>query len=717
MHIERMLGKGEWDMMDSFEQSALCEPSRAHQKNSKKHIILSQVLALATAFAFSLNPAYAEDDALLHKIDQIQELSDRNNEEGIRQLLELKKNMPANASARARLDLISVLGGLYFDAGKVKEGSELQEEFKRLAQQLNDKDALTFLSIVAAFDVYEKSGYDSAYAYLDSLAPTIEKASPSLKFRYASIKSQFYSSQNKSDLALKQYLYMLDLIEKLPRRQLQARMITWERISGLYLGLKDPKKALEATTEALAVSSATAVPKSFVEILIVRGAALSQLKRNIEALKEYETALRIAKEESLPFAQAAALFNLADQHLILKDYKRAEQCARESMAVYEKLEDKFNLMGAQVNLGLALGYQGKVKQGADLVIESIDYFKKENSKGALESINGELAAMYEAAGMYKEALALMHEKQNLSEEVYQAEVAKETAKLREGFDTEQREKQIELLAKNNALKDADIRNHRLQQMVTLLASVIAVLAGCFIYMLYRRSKKLNLQLQEVNSQLEFHAVRDPLTGLHNRRSFIALMSTRVARVETERREGPYGNPDCMILLDIDHFKHINDTWGHAVGDIVLKEVASRLRNVVRDEDMLMRWGGEEFLIFSPKSNPEQITSLVERVLRTIGGEAFMNGEQAIPVTVTAGFISVPFSDVPEDVCDWERALQIADMALYLGKTHGRNRAYGLARLLVPHEDAIPTLTHDLAAAIKQNMVEVIEVLGPQQAST
>ena len=712
-----MLGKGEWQMMDSLEQSVLYKPSRTRSKSGKKHIILSQFLSFAAAFLFCLNPVYAEDDAILHKIDQIQELSDRNNEEGIRQLLELKKNMPQDASVRARLDLVGVLSGLYFDAGKVKEGNELQEEYKRLAQQLNDKDALTFLSIISAFDVYEKSGYDGAYAYLDSLAPTIEKATPFLKFRYASIKAQFYSAQGKYHFALKQYLNMLDLIEKLPRRQLQARMVTWERISSLYLGMKDAKKALEATTEALAVSSATAVPKAYVEILIVRGAALSQLKRNVEALKEYETALHIAKQESLPFAQAAALFNLADQYLILKDYRRAEQSARESIAVYEKLEDKFNVMGAQVNLGLALGYLGKVKQGTDLVMESIEYFKKEKSSSAVESIDGELAAMLESAGMYKEALVLMREKQALSEEVYQSEVAKEAAKVREVFDTERREKQIELLAKDNALKDADIRNHRLQQMVTLLASVIAVLAGCFIYMLYRRSKKLNAQLREVNSQLEFHAVRDPLTGLHNRRSFIALMSSRVARVEPERREGPYGNPDCMTLLDIDHFKNINDTFGHAVGDIVLKEVASRLRNVVRDEDMLMRWGGEEFLIFSPKSNPEQITSLVERVLRTIGDEPFANGQQLIPVTVTAGFISVPFSDVPEDVCDWERALQIADMALYLGKTHGRNRAYGLARLLVPHEEAIPTLTHDLAAAIKQNMVEVIEVIGPQQAAS
>jgi diguanylate cyclase (GGDEF)-like protein len=310
----------------------------------------------------------------------------------------------------------------------------------------------------------------------------------------------------------------------------------------------------------------------------------------------------------------------------------------------------------------------------------------------------------------------MREREKLSDELFQSDRTKAVASLQEQFNAEQRKKQIELLAKDNALKDSDIKNSRLQQMVALLASLVAVLGGSFIFMLYRRSKKLNEQLQEMNTQLEFHAVRDPLTGLHNRRSFIALMSTRMGRVDVERREGSYGNPDCMILMDIDHFKHINDNFGHAVGDIVLKEVSQRLRNVVREDDMLMRWGGEEFLIFSPKSNPEQITSLVERVLRTIGDTPFIAGNHTINVTVTAGFISVPFSEVPEDICDWEKALQIADMALYLGKTHGRNRAYGLSRLLVPHEEAITTLTHDLAAAITNKMVEVFEVLGPTQNS-
>jgi diguanylate cyclase (GGDEF)-like protein len=236
----------------------------------------------------------------------------------------------------------------------------------------------------------------------------------------------------------------------------------------------------------------------------------------------------------------------------------------------------------------------------------------------------------------------------------------------------------------------------------------------FIFLLYRKVRKVNEQLQQVNTQLEFHAVRDPLTGLYNRRSFVELMKTRVALAEVERREDGTDNPDCLILMDIDLFKHINDTWGHAVGDSVLTEVALRLKNAVRDTDMVLRWGGEEFLIYSPKSNPMQITRLVERVLRAIGEKPIAVGELQVPVTMTAGFISLPFSGVPEGVCNWEKTLQMADMALYLGKAHGRNRAYGMAKLLVPHEQAMPILEHDLSAAISAGMVELIEVLGPVQ---
>ena len=95
--------------------------------------------------------------------------------------------------------------------------------------------------------------------------------------------------------------------------------------------------------------------------------------------------------------------------------------------------------------------------------------------------------------------------------------------------------------------------------------------------------------------------------------------------------------------------------------------------------------------------------------------ASLAADVAVPVTLTAGYISLPFSGVPESICNWEKTLQMADMALYLGKAHGRNRAYGLSRLLVPHEQAMAILDHDLSAAIAAGMVELIEVIGPIQS--
>jgi diguanylate cyclase (GGDEF)-like protein len=286
------------------------------------------------------------------------------------------------------------------------------------------------------------------------------------------------------------------------------------------------------------------------------------------------------------------------------------------------------------------------------------------------------------------------------------------ATLQEQFNAQQRQKQIELLARENQLKDAEIQNRQLQQVILALAAVVMVMVGIVVFFLYKRVRKTNEKLIEVNQQLEFHAVRDPLTGLYNRRSFVDLMKARIILPEGERREDSLENPDCLILMDIDHFKNINDNYGHAAGDAVLMEVARRLRNSVRDTDMVLRWGGEEFLIYSPRSNPAQLKNLVDRVLRAIGEEGMDVDGKKVPVTLTAGFISLPFSGMPETICNWEKALQIADMALYLGKVNGRNRAYGVTRLLKPYTEALPVLDHDLSAAIKDGMVELEEVHGP-----
>jgi diguanylate cyclase (GGDEF)-like protein len=216
----------------------------------------------------------------------------------------------------------------------------------------------------------------------------------------------------------------------------------------------------------------------------------------------------------------------------------------------------------------------------------------------------------------------------------------------------------------------------------------------------------------MNAELAFYAAHDPLTGLYNRRSFVEKMSPDSLTGKTERRHNLRDLPDCLILADIDHFKEINDHHGHAYGDKVLKEVAHRLEQTTRETDMVLRWGGEEFLIFSPNATPANITALVDRLLQAVAEPPIRVGDIETRITISAGFISLPFSGIPEEKFDWEKALNLADGALYLAKKNGRNRAYGLTKLLVPYEQAKSELESDLALAIENKAVDYIKVIGP-----
>ena len=660
--------------------------------------------------------SYADEKSDMKRLDEIQTVSDRDNKQGLKQLQDFKSQLTPQTSDAVRLETLKILVGLYSDAGQIRSADATINEFLQFAEEHNNKNAVAMAQISKIFKILDDGKPELALSKLQEIQTSIKgNQDPEVNRRLHSVFGVVYRISGKFEQALTHYLVALPLADLLPRRKIQARLYTLDAIASLYSEMKDPEKALKTTNEAIALSPLANAPKILSSLATLQGISLSHLGREAEALEAYKKALKIGIDANMPGTEATALSNIADHYLISRDYRNAEIFARQAVVKSEAIGEKAAIVTPKINLGFSLIGQGKIKEGVEYVNEGIKFYQDAKSIVDVESIMGELAGMYERAGMYKEALSTLREQQKLSDELFRSDRAAAVAGLQEKFNADQRQKQIELLAKENDLKDADIKNRRLQQVVTLLGAVVTVMAGAFIFLLYRRVRKVNEQLQQVNSQLEFHAVRDPLTGLYNRRSFVELMKSRVAQAEAERREDSGDNPDCLILMDIDMFKHINDTWGHAVGDAVLTEVAGRLKNTVRDSDMVLRWGGEEFLIYSPKSNPQQITRLVDRVLRAIGEEPVQAGDLQIPVTVTAGFISLPFSGVPEGLCSWEKTLQIADMALYLGKAHGRNRAYGLAKLLVPHEQAMPVLDHDLSAAISGKMVELIEVIGPVQA--
>ena len=678
-------------------------------------IFLCLVFVSAVAHSVASPVAMADEKSDMARLDEIQTLSDRDNTEGLRQLQEFKRTLPAGTSDAVRLETLKVLVTLYADAGKIKLADATINELLQFAEAHHNKDAIALAHISKSLEILDEGKPELALAKLREVQAAVKSSrNPEVNMRLNAAFGATYKVSGKFEQALRHYLEALRLSDLQPRRKVQARLYKLDAIAALYWNMKDPEKALATSQEAIALSPLANAPKMLSSLISTQGLALSNLGREDEALDAYKRVLKIGIDANMPGTEATALSNIADHYLIAKDYRNAEKFARQALAKSIAIADKAGIATAKINIGFALVGMGKIKDGVDFINEGTKFYQDSDSKVDVESITGELATMYERGGLYKEALATLRQQQKLNDELFRSDRSRAVASLQEQFNADQRQKQIELLAKENDLKDADIKNRRLQQIVTLLAAVVTVMAGVFIFLLYRRVRKVNEQLQQANTQLSFHAVRDPLTGLYNRRSFVELMKARQAQTEAERREDSADNPDCMILMDIDLFKHINDTWGHAVGDSVLSEVAHRLKKAVRDSDMVLRWGGEEFLIYSPKSNPVQITGLVDRVLRTIGEQPVEVGDLRVPVTMTAGFISLPFSGVSETLCDWEKTLQIADMALYLGKAHGRNRAYGLARLLVPSEQAMPILERDLSAAISGGMVEMIEVIGPEQ---
>ncbi len=178
--------------------------------------------------------------------------------------------------------------------------------------------------------------------------------------------------------------------------------------------------------------------------------------------------------------------------------------------------------------------------------------------------------------------------------------------------------------------------------------------------------RLEQRLRHTNMQLDEASQRDPLTGLYNR-----LFAQR----HLDPLPAPTGGMTGFVaIIDVDHFKNVNDTFGHESGDSVLKAVANRLRSCVRDDAVVIRWGGEEFLIVFTNVNAEIGPMLAARLLSSIRQNPVeLDDGTKLSITASLGFVPCCLS--PER--DLKTALEWADRALYLAKQNGRDRASGL----------------------------------------
>ncbi|MCK4654413.1 MAG: GGDEF domain-containing protein [Candidatus Cloacimonetes bacterium] len=278
----------------------------------------------------------------------------------------------------------------------------------------------------------------------------------------------------------------------------------------------------------------------------------------------------------------------------------------------------------------------------------------------------------------------------------------EREKKEKEYEAEKKQRQIEILNKDKAIRDLELRQARyekdkikkkietfqkdkeikdlelakkeielskqktVQRYYYLLGALILLFAAISLNQARSLSKankqleKANDDLEKANIKLELIAKTDPLTNLSNRRDMIEKIE------HEQKRFGRNGKPFILVMSDIDYFKSVNDRYGHDGGDFVLESIAKLMQSVVRKQDIVGRWGGEEFLILLPETDLEGGRALAEKIRKNISITPYVFSDKKIPITMTFG-VSVYNKPMDLDLC-----IKKADEALYKGKKRGKN---------------------------------------------
>jgi diguanylate cyclase (GGDEF)-like protein len=234
------------------------------------------------------------------------------------------------------------------------------------------------------------------------------------------------------------------------------------------------------------------------------------------------------------------------------------------------------------------------------------------------------------------------------------------------------------------------------------------------FLLFIQHHRLNRELQRSNLVLEEASLTDPLTGLRNRRYFSATIDADVNQALRSSADShdPHTRDLVFYLIDADNFKEVNDRYGHDIGDKVLVEMAQRLRSSIRESDVLVRWGGEEFLIVSRYTDRREAELLAERALLAVAEAPFSLGGSGTTIhrTCSMGWAAFPwFPDNPRAV-SYEEVLTLADRGLNQAKQLGKNRAVGM----LPASGKQPPETVE-GLHSRGVQVDMLAVAGPRSA--
>ena len=443
-------------------------------------------------------------------------------------------------------------------------------------------------------------------------------------------------------------------------------------LAGLYINLGEMDRAIEYATRAEAVQREVQPPPT----PLSRHGVLSVLATahigagNFELGQQWSrAAIDYGLEHGLRVSS-----NLSNYATLLRDNGRID----EALAIYRQLNsqlkpgDDAELRGVvEKNIGESLVLLGRREEAAHHLQAAREIYAVAKVPPKQLELFPVLIENLEALGRTAEALAAMHEYKALSDETISADSKTRIGELESTLELERKNQALAeseaanalQRAENDALQAEQARAHALN--LALLAGVLSLLAVlALLWRTHRLRVRSHRELAALNATIQQQNLEDSLTGLGNRRLLQSQMES--------------GSPasGLLVMADLDHFKRVNDLYGHEAGDRALAQFADALRAVARHDDLLVRWGGEEFVWLCRGADVDQGPALCERLRRQLRERPLEVSGGTVPITASLGFVPLPVW--PESSADWELALRIADHGVYCSKSAGRNRWTGFA---------------------------------------
>jgi diguanylate cyclase (GGDEF)-like protein len=475
--------------------------------------------------------------------------------------------------------------------------------------------------------------YLRLFAYDQALAQALDVLTIYQKIDLPSGIARAHNAVGLCNLHLSTYAESLDNLLKALHTadetsdlRLKARVLN--NLGLLYLRMEEYPQALSYLEKSLEIAPETKSPAFEADLLENICVAYLNLGQYSLALTHCQKGIALFQEAGNRYGEATALSSAGEIYAAMGHTIDAHSYYHKSLKISDQIEDVQGAAKTHLLIGSLHFKQGQRETALEHLQSALEYAEKSQDTSQISRIHFLLSRIYREMKDFQMSLRHFEQFHDLKEAVFNEDMA-------------------------TKIKSLEIMHH-----------VKETRQDSEIYRL--RNVELSREIEErkkAQSELERIITLDPLTSLFNRRHFFELTLKELERSQR------YNRPLSVIMLDIDHFKQVNDQFGHLVGDRVIVEVARRIQKALRRIDSACRYGGEEFAVLLPETPLMQAEMVASRLWNLVTRQPTVSGELVLKITVSVGVATFQHSSeiTVDDLLDQ------ADQAMYAAKQAGRNR--------------------------------------------